>query len=94
MMHVNPYRIQDHDNIFEESENSSHPEMGDGKRLWKFQAYTFETATELQKFMESEGLDPRRYETSPVRVKDAMGAKIFINIVPKGSSAYHGKGRI
>lgn len=82
--HVNPYRIHDHTNLFEVGENSSHPEIQDSQRLWKFRAYTFKSATELEKFFKNEGLDPRRYWIAPRLEKDIGGrAKIIIEVTDR-----------
>lgn len=85
MRHVNPYRIKNPQDIFEVGENSSHPELRDAKRLYVFGAYRFSTATELQKFFSSEGLNPKQYWMKPRLDRDAMGNKIIIEVVPKHS---------
>lgn len=82
MKHHNPYRINDHENIFEVTENSSHPELKDAKRLWIFGAYTFKSATELERFFKEEGLDPRHYWIAPQMEKDLAG-KVIIRIYVK-----------
>jgi hypothetical protein len=86
MKHVNPYRINDPDNIFEVGENSSHPELRDAKRIWRFGAYTFHSATEIQRFFADEGLDPRRYDIEPVAKRMFHNNMIEINVVPKHQS--------
>lgn len=89
MKHVNPYRINDPDNIFEVGENSSHPELRDAKRLWKFKAYTFLSATELEKFFEAEGLNPSDYVLEPRMDRDVGHTKVIINVVEKSMSRNH-----
>lgn len=81
--HLNPYRILDHKNWLEVSENSSHPELNDARRIWKFQAYTFTTATEVDKFFATEGLKLSDYATEPVWHKEYGKNLIIVNIVPK-----------
>lgn len=83
MKHKNPYEIQDPDDLFELVENSSHPELKDSHRLFKFGAYTFKTATELKKFFESEGLDQNRYWFNASMHREAAKNKIVIEIVEK-----------
>jgi hypothetical protein len=75
--HVNPYRINDPTNIFEVGDNSSHPELDDKKRIWKFRGRRFNTATELEKYMRNEGLNPKAYWMKPYAVQE-IGKKIII----------------
>lgn len=86
MRHKNPYRVNDPDDIFEVSENSSHPELDDCRRIYRFGGYTFESATELQKFFESEGLDPKRYAIEPRMEREFAKNLITINVVEKWKS--------
>lgn len=88
MSHKNPYRINDPNDIFEMTENSSHPELADAKRIWRFGAYTFHSATELQKFFSDEGLSPQGYVAEPYFEKNTIAGKnrIIINIVEKWKS--------
>ena len=86
MKHVNPYRINDPNNIFEVSENSSHPELGDADRIWRFGGYVFKSATEAQKFFNDEGLNPNHYDIEPIAKRLFHKNTIEINIVPKHMS--------
>ena len=86
MRHYNPYRIDDPNNIFDVGENSSHPELKDKVRVWRFKAYSFTSATELHKFFDNEGLNPKDYVLDPHIQKDIGGNKIFINVVHKSES--------
>ena len=85
MKHSNPYRINNPDDIFEVSENSSHPELRDCRRVWKFGGYTFRTATELEQFFRNEGLNPKGYVLEPVMHRESANAKnmIVINVIEK-----------
>lgn len=83
MRHRNPYRINDPKDIFEVGENSSHPEMMDAKRVWSFRGRTFMSATELEKYMNDEGLDPRRYWMKPEWVKEDWRHFIRIQVVER-----------
>ena len=76
--HRNPYRINDPNNIFEVAENSSHPELKDKYRLYKYKGRIFRTATEAQKFLDNEGIDVKRLKLVPVRHLDADGSVIII----------------
>lgn len=86
MRHSNPYYIRDEKNWLEVTENSSHPELDDAKRIWKFYAYTFTSATEVDKFFSEEGLDRNKYTTESKSVREFHKNMIIINIVPKGTS--------
>jgi hypothetical protein len=81
--HNNPYRINNPDDFFEVGENSSHPELQDCRRVWKFGAYSFSTATELQKFFSDEGLNPKNYVMEPIIQRDFSKNLIIINIIEK-----------
>lgn len=81
--HINPHRVNDPSDIFEVGENSSHPELDDARRIWKFGAYTFNSATEVAKFFEQEGLNPRQYDMRPKSVREFSKNLIIIQIVPK-----------
>jgi hypothetical protein len=83
MKHNNPYRINDPTDLLEVGENSSHPELRDAKRYYTFGAYRFATATELERFFESEGLSRRDYWMRPVATRNAMGNEIKIEVIPK-----------
>lgn len=86
--HINPYRINDPGNILEVAENSSHPELEDARRVYKFEGYSFNSATELQKFFEAEGIDIRRMTIEPVMRRNYEHGKtlIIVNVVPKHKS--------
>lgn len=88
MRHSNPYKIHDPDNFLEVTANSSHPELQDARRIWKFHAYTFTNETEVAKFFESEGLNLKDYHYEPEYKKDNYNGKhlIVINIKPKNQS--------
>lgn len=86
MRHSNPYRINNPDDIFEVSENSSHPELDDARRIYRLGGYTFQSATELQKFMEAEGLNPRNYAIEPVMEREFSKNMIIVNVVEKFKS--------
>lgn len=88
MKHSNPYKIHNPDDFFEVSENSSHPELQDAKRVWRFGGYTFLTATELKKFFEAEGLNPANYVQEPYFEKNVVGGKnrIIINVIERWKS--------
>lgn len=82
--HVNPYRINDPHDLFEVSENSSHPELCDAKRIWKFRGRTFRSATEVQKYFDNEGLNPKLFWMMPEWEKEnGMKATIVIKIVER-----------
>jgi len=83
LRHSNPYRIQNPNDLFEVGENSSHPELKDSKRIWSFRGYTFESATELEKYMRNEGLDPRRFWMKPEWVKEDWRSFVRINVVER-----------
>lgn len=83
--HLNPHRITDPNNIFEVGENSSHPELDDSIRIWKFKGHTFTSATEAAKFFEQEGLDPKHYDIRPRSQRDIGRNKITIEIIPRGA---------
>lgn len=91
--HSNPYKINDPNNIFELGENSSHPELKDATRLWKFRAYTFTSATELEKFFSDEGLDSSKYVLEPFIQKDIGKNKIIINVVHRSESRNYNRVR-
>jgi len=88
MKHVNPYHINDPHNWLEVSANSSHPELKDAKRIWKFGAYSFTSENEVAKFFESEGLKISQYSTNPTLRKNGFNGKneIIIEIVEKYKS--------
>lgn len=88
MRHRNPYRINDPSNWLEVTANSSHHELKDARRIWKFYAYTFTSETEIAKFFEQEGLDIKDYSYNPEIHKDNYNGKnlIIINVVPKSQS--------
>jgi hypothetical protein len=75
--HRNPYRISDPTNIFEVSENSSHPELMDRRRIWDYKGKVFRTATECQRYLEDEGINWRRLKLTPVRELDGDGSVII-----------------
>lgn len=75
--HSNPYRIQDPTNIFEVSENSSHPELYDKLRVWDYKGRVFTSATECQKYLEDHGIDWRRLKLTPVRELDRDGSVVI-----------------
>lgn len=81
--HSNPYRINDPSDLLEVSENSSHPEMADAKRVWEFKGRVFHSATELQKFMENEGYNPRRFWMKPEWVKEDWRTFVRIRVVER-----------
>jgi hypothetical protein len=83
LKHKNPYRINDPQNLFEVGENSSHPELNDKKRVWSFRGYTFHSATELERYFNNEGLDPRRYWMKPTVVESDDGNYIKIFVVER-----------
>jgi hypothetical protein len=86
MKHTNPYVINDPNNIFELGENSSHPELKDARRIWRFHSYVFSSATELAKFFDDEGLNPKNYVIEPELKSDMGKNMITINVVPKHQS--------
>lgn len=88
MKHKNPYRVNDPNNLFEVGENSSHPELEDARRVYKFKAYSFNSATELEKFFMDEGLNPAHYTIEPVIKRNYEHGKslIIINVVAKSES--------
>jgi hypothetical protein len=77
MRHTNPYRINDGSDIFEVSENSSHPDLKDSLRLWHFGGYTFKTATQLMNFFNSEGLDPKTHWIEPKWERNTDGKSVI-----------------
>jgi len=83
LKHVNPYRINNPNDLLEVSENSSHPELKDAKRVWSFRGYTFHTATELERYFKSEGLDIRRYWMKPVWVNADWRNYIRIEVIER-----------
>lgn len=83
MKHINPYTINDPDNWAEVTENSSHPELNDARRVWRFGGYGWNNATDAIKFLEGEGLDPKRYTTKSKKVSEFAKNLIIIEIVPK-----------
>lgn len=85
MKHLNPYRVDDPKNMFEVGENSSHPELDDNMRVWKFRDRTFRSATEIQKYFENEGLNPKAFWMKPVAVKESHRNTIYIHIVERCS---------
>jgi len=89
MKHRNPYAITNPDDIFEVSENSSHPELKDAKRIWRLGGYVFHSSTELHKFFTDEGLNPRNYVIEPVIQSDMGKNKITVNVVEKHNSRMH-----
>lgn len=80
--HINPYRINDDKDLLEVTENSSHPELQDSKRLWHFGAYTFKSGNEVKKFFEAEGLDITQYWFTGKLEKD-IGGRAIIHIYIK-----------
>lgn len=76
--HVNPYRILDPKNLLEVTENSSHPELGDSKRIYRFKAYTFHSAAQVLRFFDSEGLRLQDFWISPYQVPGTDGFKTTI----------------
>jgi len=89
LKHVNPYRIKDPNNWLEVTENSSHHELDDAKRVWKFRAYSFTSATEVEKFFRDEGLILKDYVGEPKAHREYNKNLIIINIVPKSESRNH-----
>lgn len=83
--HSNPYRINDPDNLLEVGENSSHPELGDARRIWKFHAYTFHSATEVENFFASEGLNLNHYEMRPKLHREFAKNLVVIDIVKRNA---------
>lgn len=81
--HHNPYLIRDSNNLLEVGENSSHPELDDARRIWKFHSYTFQSATEVERFFNSEGLDLSQYDYRPKKVREFAKNLIIIEIVSK-----------
>jgi hypothetical protein len=82
--HSNPYRIKDPTNIFEVSENSSHPELYDKRRIWKYKGKVFKTATECQRYLEDEGINWRRLKLVPIRHLDGDGSCVIMcNVVER-----------
>lgn len=55
----------------------------DAKRVWSFRGYTFHSATELEKYMSNEGLDPRRYWMKPEWVKEDWRSFIRISVIER-----------
>lgn len=91
MRHTNPYKIRDEKNIFEVGENSSHPELQDCKRIWYMNGYTFRTATELEKYMRSEGFNPKSFWIKP-EWQDREGETIIaIKVVQRVPEDERGK---
>ena len=86
--HRNPYRIQDPNNIFEVSENSSHPEIFDKRRIWDYKGKVFKTATECQKYLIDNGIDWTRLKLTPVRELDRDGSVVIrchvVERIPEG----------
>lgn len=83
--HYNPYRINDPKNLFEVGENSSHPELEDTKRIWEFNGHIMRSATEVEKYFNNEGLDPRKYWILPTWEKDGANMVVRIKIVQRVS---------
>jgi len=77
MRHLNPYRIADPNNIFEVSENSSHPELRDRRRIWDYKGKVFTSATACQKYLEGEGINWRKLKLTPVRYLDGDGSVVI-----------------
>lgn len=84
MRHKNPYRIHDPNNIFEVAENSSHPELFDKRRIYKYRGRTFKSAVEAQTYLEDHGIDWRQCKLTPVRHLDGDGScVIFCHIIDR-----------
>lgn len=88
MKHVNPYRIRDPKDFFDVGSNSSHPELRDAKRIWKFGGYTFLNPEAVEQFFKDEGLDVKNYVIEPIMEQNVIAGKnrIIINIVEKFKS--------
>lgn len=91
MKHKNPYYINDHEDLLEVTANSSHGELKDCKRLWKFGGYTFDSPTKVEEFFNQEGLDIRKYDWDPEYVKNwhAGSSLIVIHIKEKWKTKNH-----
>lgn len=82
--HLNPYRVNDEKNWFEVGENSSHPELDDSKRVWKFNGRHYKTATDIEKHFKEYGLRQEFFKIQPRSEIDGTGHKtIIIEVVEK-----------
>ena len=78
MRHRNPHRINDPTDLLEVSANSSHPELNDKYRIWKFNGYTFRKPEELERYILNEGYNIKKLWMHPVAVADESGRNTII----------------